>query len=109
MDLGTFNTGGAIEVACASVREGVETGGAEVGSGAGSGIAAGRAGGALVAGAFVATRLSSPGPGMLVFVSVCARRKAGDEKKNQRTIMVDRLDLPPHKAVKKVISQSMRM
>jgi hypothetical protein len=60
-----------------SVSEGVETGGG------GGGIGAERTAGALVAGTFVAMRLSSPGPGRLVVVSVCARRKFADKKRTR--------------------------
>src|SRR5579863_2821257 len=87
-------------VGTASVRAGVETGGAGIGSGA----ATGTAGGALVAGAFVVSRAISPGLGTAAFVSVCARRRLADEIKNQRTIRVDCHGLPPHKDVKKGIS-----
>jgi hypothetical protein len=98
MDPGMFDTGAG----ATSAREGVEIGGG--GGGVGAGIASERAAGALVAGTFVATRLSSPGPGRLVFVSVCARRKFADNQKNPRTTMIDLNGLPPYKTVKKLIS-----
>jgi hypothetical protein len=95
----TVGAGGA-----ASVGDGIEDGGA----GAGAGVAGRTAAGGLVAGAFVAamllSRVISPGPGRLVFVSVCARRRFADEIKSPRTIRVDRHELPPYKNVKKVIS-----
>jgi hypothetical protein len=101
IDLWTFAGAAATEVAgAASVREEVIGG---VGAGVGGDIAAGMAGGELVAGAFVAVRLISPGPGMPVFVSVCARRRFADGKKSPRRIRI-RHNLPSHKDVKKVIS-----
>jgi hypothetical protein len=45
----------------------------------------------------------------VLFVSICARRRFADEKKNQRTIMAGNHGLPPHKDVKKVISWSKRI
>jgi hypothetical protein len=103
MDLWTFAAGVVVaaEVAgAASVREGVESGG----TGFDSGIAAGMAAGELVAGAFVVSSAIWPGPGMLVFVSDCARRRFAQEKKHQRATKLDRQGLPPHEDVKKVIS-----
>jgi hypothetical protein len=88
----------------AAVGNGVEDGGAGTG-----GVVSGRtAGGELVAGAFVAAMLISPGPGMVVLVSVCARRRFADKKRNPRTIGIDRHELPPYKDVKIVISQPAR-
>ena len=86
------------------MKEGIEVGGTGASAGAG-----GITGGELVAGAFVAAALISPGPGMPELVSVCARRRAEDEKKSQRTIMANRDGLPPHKEVKKLISSLMRI
>jgi hypothetical protein len=89
-----------VGITCVPVSAGVETDNAGAGVNAGGGMAVG----ALVAGAFVAATLISPGPGRLVVVSVCAGRRFADKKKHQRTIMADRHNLPPHIDVKKAIS-----